>query len=45
MTNANFRAFSGLFSTIIIKKLRPIVLPLTTFYVVLISKHGAENVT
>jgi len=27
------------------QKIRPIVLPLTIFYVVLIRKHGAENVT
>ena len=39
------KQISGLFSTINTRKIRPTVLPLTTFYVVLIRKHGSENVT
>jgi len=41
------KQISGLFSTINTthQKIRPTILPLTTFYVVLIRKHGSENVT
>jgi len=41
MTQANFRTFRHHKH----QKIRPTVLPLTTFYVVLIRKHGSENVT